>query len=87
MLPSAIVFLQLLLNDRVLLGDEFANRNWNNWINWTIIVVLLALSLVLAAQVIIPSRLTQRDFSIANGLATKSGRKRERVRILGGASA
>jgi Mn2+/Fe2+ NRAMP family transporter len=54
MLPSAIIFLQLLLNDRVLLGDEFANRNWNNWINWTIIVVLFGLSLVLAAQVIAP---------------------------------
>jgi Mn2+/Fe2+ NRAMP family transporter len=54
MLPSAIIFLQLLLNDRVLLGDEFANKSWNNWINWTIIVVLFALSLVLAAQVIAP---------------------------------
>jgi Mn2+/Fe2+ NRAMP family transporter len=54
MLPSAIIFLQLLLNDRVLLGDEFANKSWNNWINWTIIVQLFALSLVLAAQVIAP---------------------------------
>ena len=54
MLPSAIIFLQLLLNDRVLLGNEFANKSWNNWINWTIIVVLFALSLVLAAQVIAP---------------------------------
>jgi Mn2+/Fe2+ NRAMP family transporter len=54
MLPSAIIFLQLLLNDRVLLGDEFANKTWNNWINWSIIVVLFALSLVLAAQVITP---------------------------------
>jgi Mn2+/Fe2+ NRAMP family transporter len=54
MLPSAIIFLQLLLNDRVLLGNEFANKTWNNWINWSIIVVLFALSLVLAAQVITP---------------------------------
>jgi Mn2+/Fe2+ NRAMP family transporter len=54
MLPSAVIFLQLLLNDRVLLGDEFANKKWNNWINWTIIVVLFALSLVLAVQVIAP---------------------------------
>ena len=37
--PSAIIFLQLLLNDRELLGDEFANKSWNNWINWTIIVI------------------------------------------------
>jgi Mn2+/Fe2+ NRAMP family transporter len=54
MLPSAIIFLQLLLNDRELLGERFANKTWNNWVNWTIIVVLFALSLVLAAQVVAP---------------------------------
>jgi Mn2+/Fe2+ NRAMP family transporter len=54
-LPSAIIFLQLLLNDRELLGDRWVNRPWNNYINWTIIVVLFALSLLLAAQVILPN--------------------------------
>lgn len=39
-LPSAIIFLQLLLNDRQLLGDRWINRPWNNVINWTIIIVL-----------------------------------------------
>jgi Mn2+/Fe2+ NRAMP family transporter len=53
-LPSAIIFLQLLLNDRALLGDRWFNRPWNNWINWTIVVVLLGLSLLLAAQVMLP---------------------------------
>ena len=53
MLPSAIIFLQLLLNDKELLG-EYANKPWNNAINWTIIVVLFALSIVLAAQVAAP---------------------------------
>ncbi len=53
-LPSAIIFLQLLLNDRDLLGDHWVNRPWNNTINWTIIVVLFALSLLLAAQVMLP---------------------------------
>jgi Mn2+/Fe2+ NRAMP family transporter len=53
-LPSAIIFLQLLLNDHALLGDRWVNRTWNNWINWTIIVVLFALSLLLAAQVMLP---------------------------------
>ena len=43
MLPSAIIFLQLLLNDKELLG-EYANKPWNNWVNWTIIIVLFALS-------------------------------------------
>jgi Mn2+/Fe2+ NRAMP family transporter len=54
-LPSAIIFLQLLLNDRQLLGDRWVNRPWNNVINWTIIIVLFLLSLILAAQVLAPS--------------------------------
>jgi Mn2+/Fe2+ NRAMP family transporter len=54
-LPSAIIFLQLLLNDRELLGERWVNRPWNNAINWTIIVVLFALSLLLAAQVMLPN--------------------------------
>ena len=54
MLPSAIIFLQLLLNDRALLGSEWANKPWNNAVNWTIISVLFILSLVLALQVIAP---------------------------------
>jgi Mn2+/Fe2+ NRAMP family transporter len=53
MLPSAIIFLQLLLNDKELPG-AYANKPWNNAINWTIILVLFALSLVLAAQVAAP---------------------------------
>ena len=57
-LPSAIIFLQLLLNDRALLGDRWVNRPWNNWINWSIIVILFALSLVLAAQVLLPNLFT-----------------------------
>lgn len=54
-LPSAIIFLQLLLNDHALLGDRWINRPWNNWINWTIITVLFVLSLLLAAQVMLPN--------------------------------
>jgi Mn2+/Fe2+ NRAMP family transporter len=55
MLPSAVIFLQLLLNDKVLLGERFANKPWNNWVNWTIIIVLFILSLILAVQVIAPN--------------------------------
>jgi Mn2+/Fe2+ NRAMP family transporter len=58
-LPSAIIFLQLLLNDRELLGDHWVNRPWNNYINWTIIIVLFALSLLLAAQVMLPNLFVQ----------------------------
>jgi Mn2+/Fe2+ NRAMP family transporter len=55
MLPAAIVFLQLLLNDREMLGERFANRFWNNCVNWAVIAVLFALSFVLAAEVLVPS--------------------------------
>jgi Mn2+/Fe2+ NRAMP family transporter len=54
MLPSAIIFLQLLLNDKEVLAVKFVNRPWNNWVNWTIIIVLFILSLILAAQVVVP---------------------------------
>lgn len=54
MLPSAIVFLQLMLNDKEVLGEEYVNKRWNNIANWTIIAVLFALSLILALQVMFP---------------------------------
>jgi len=55
MLPSAIIFLQLMLNDRELLGDEYVNKPWNNVVNWIIIAVLFCLSLALAIQVALPN--------------------------------
>lgn len=55
MLPSAIIFLQLLLNDKEVLGEEYVNRRWNNWVNWTIVILLFILSLILAAQVAAPN--------------------------------
>lgn len=54
-LPVAIIFLQLLLNDRELLGEQFVNTRWNNIVNWSIIVILFVLSLVLAAQTVAPN--------------------------------
>lgn len=54
MLPSAIIFLELLLNDKELLGEQYVNKPWNNRVNWTIIIVLFILSLILAAQVAAP---------------------------------
>jgi Mn2+/Fe2+ NRAMP family transporter len=55
MLPSALIFLQLLLNDKELLGEEFVNKRWNNIVNWVIIVMLFIMSMVLAVQVILPN--------------------------------
>ena len=53
-LPSAIIFLQLLLNDRALLGERWVNRRWNNWVNWSIVILLFGLSIMLAVQVMLP---------------------------------
>jgi len=55
MLPSAIIFLQLLLNDKEVLGERFANKRWNNVVNWAIVMLLFVLSLLLAAQVAVPN--------------------------------
>jgi len=55
MLPSAIIFLQLLLNDKELLGEQYVNKPWNNRVNWAIIIVLFVLSLILTAQVAAPN--------------------------------
>ncbi len=60
MLPPALVFLQILLNDQEMLGPRFANRPWNNWVNWTVVGVLFALSFVLALQVLMPAIFTPR---------------------------
>ena len=54
MLPAAIVFLQLLLNDREMLGARFINRPWNNLVNWTVIGLLFCLSFLLAARALVP---------------------------------
>lgn len=58
MLPSAIVFLNLLLNDKEVLsgphGRQFLNRPWNNVVNWLIIAALFMMSALLAAQVLLP---------------------------------
>lgn len=59
MLPSAIVFLNLLLNDKQVLsgprGSRFLNKPWNNVVNWTIIIALFVMSGLLAAQVLLPT--------------------------------
>lgn len=53
MLPPAVVFLQIVLSDKELLG-RFANKRWNNIVNWTIVVLLFGLSAILTVQVLAP---------------------------------
>jgi Mn2+/Fe2+ NRAMP family transporter len=54
-LPVTIVFLNLLLNDRDLLGPVLVNKRWQNIVNWSMIVLLFGLSAILAAQTIAPN--------------------------------
>jgi Mn2+/Fe2+ NRAMP family transporter len=55
MLPAAVVLLQLLLNDREMLGARFVNRRWNNVVNWSVIALLFGLSFVLAVRALMPA--------------------------------
>jgi Mn2+/Fe2+ NRAMP family transporter len=54
-LPVTIVFLNLLLNDRELLGPVLVNKRWQNVVNWSMIALLFGLSAILAAQTIAPN--------------------------------
>jgi len=48
------VFLNLLLNDRELLGPNLVNRPWQNVTNWSIIGLLVVLSAILVLQSVVP---------------------------------
>jgi Mn2+/Fe2+ NRAMP family transporter len=54
LLPSAIVFLVLLCNDKVILGP-WVNKTWMNVVDFTIIGVLLDLSMILVVNTLFPS--------------------------------
>ena len=43
-----------MLNDHDLLGAQWVNTRWNNMVNWTIMVVLFALSLGVALEILVP---------------------------------
>ena len=54
LLPSAIVFLLLLCNDKAVLGP-WVNKTWLNMVASVIVGVLVALSLILAGTVLFPT--------------------------------
>jgi len=47
LLPAALVFLILLLNDKPLMG-EYVNTRWQNFVNWSIVVFVIVVSTVYA---------------------------------------
>ncbi len=47
LLPAALTFLILLLNDKPLMG-EYANTRWQNIVNWSIVVFVIVISTIFA---------------------------------------
>jgi NRAMP (natural resistance-associated macrophage protein)-like metal ion transporter len=53
LLPAALVFLLLLLNDKPLMG-EYANTRWQNFVNWAIVIFVIVISTIYAVSVLFP---------------------------------
>ena len=51
LLPAALTFLILLLNDKPLMGD-YVNTRWQNIANWTIVVFVIVMSSVYGISVL-----------------------------------
>jgi len=51
LLPAALVFLILLLNDKPLMG-QYVNNRWQNLVNWTIVIFVIAVSTVFGVSVL-----------------------------------
>ena len=53
LLPPALLFLILLLNDKTLMG-EYTNTRWQNIANWTIAIFVIIMSTGFAISVLFP---------------------------------
>jgi NRAMP (natural resistance-associated macrophage protein)-like metal ion transporter len=53
LLPAALMFLILLLNDEPLMG-EYVNTRWQNFANWAITVFVIIMSTLFAVSVLFP---------------------------------
>ncbi len=53
LLPPALVFLLLLLNDKPLMGKH-VNTRWENIMNWSIVTVVVVMSTLLGISTIFP---------------------------------
>jgi Mn2+/Fe2+ NRAMP family transporter len=56
LLPAALVFLILLLNDESMMG-EYVNTRWQNAANWSIALLVIAVSTVFGVSVMFPGLL------------------------------
>ena len=53
LLPAALTFLILLLNDKPLMG-EYVNTRWQNFVNWLIVVFVIVISTIYAVSQLFP---------------------------------
>ena len=51
LLPAALVFLILLLNDKPLMG-QYVNTRWQNFVNWAIVIFVIVVSTVFGISVL-----------------------------------
>jgi NRAMP (natural resistance-associated macrophage protein)-like metal ion transporter len=58
LLPIALVFLILLLNDQPLMG-EYRNTPWQNLVNWAIVIFVVVISTIFAVSVLFPGMFPQ----------------------------
>ena len=54
LLPSALIFLLLLLNDKATMGAH-VNKRWENITNWSIVILVSVISSLLGVQTLFPS--------------------------------
>jgi Mn2+/Fe2+ NRAMP family transporter len=54
LLPSALVFLILILNDKQFMG-EHVNTLWQNVANWTIVLFVTVMSTLFAVSTLFPT--------------------------------
>lgn len=94
LLPSAILFLVLLCNDKAILGP-WVNKTWQNVVDFTIIGVLIVLSMILVVSILFTSvngvLLTEVLFAAAGGAVLVIGaplllRSRKRRIAAGGST-
>ena len=53
LLPAVLIFLILILNDEGFMG-EYVNTRWQNIVNWTIVLLMIAASTVFALSTLFP---------------------------------
>ena len=53
LLPAALIFLLLLLNDKSLMG-EHVNTYWQNVVNWSIVLFVVVMSSLMGISTLFP---------------------------------